>query len=45
MNCCVFGSEELLSNAGGLWSVIVPLTALKLMNEILEESQRSDPIW
>jgi len=27
----VFGSEELLSNAGGLWSVILPLSAHKLM--------------
>ena len=46
MNCCVCGSEELLSNAGGLWSVILPSTALKLMNEIVEESQRSvNPIW
>jgi len=39
-NCSVFGSEELLSNAGGLWSVILPLSAHKMMNEIVEESQR-----
>ena len=45
-NCSVFGSDELLSNAGGLWSVILPLSAHKLMNEIVEESQRSaNPIW
>ena len=36
----------MLSNAGGLWSVILPLSAHKLMNEIVEESQRSaNPIW
>ena len=31
---------KLLSNAGGLWSVFLPLSAQKLMNEIVEESQR-----
>ena len=31
----------MLSNAGGFWSVILPLSAYKLMNEIVEESQRS----
>jgi len=46
MNCSVCGSDELLSNVGGLWSVILPLSARKLMNEIVKESQRSgNPIW
>ena len=42
----VYPWDELLSNAGGLWSVFLPLSAQKLMNEIVEESQRlANPIW
>jgi len=33
-NCSVFGSEELLSNAGGLWSVILPLSSHKLITRL-----------
>ena len=39
-------SEPGLSNAVGLWSVFLPLSAHKLMNEIVEESQKlANPIW
>ena len=41
MNWSSWGSEESLTKADGLWSVIFPLSAWKLMNEIVEESQRS----
>ena len=42
----VYPWYKLLSNAGGLWSVFLPLSAQKLMNEIVEETQRlANPIW
>ena len=42
----VYPWYELLSNAGGLWSVFLPLSVHKLMIEIVEESQRlANPIW
>ena len=42
----VYPWYELLSNAVGLWSVFLPLSAHKLMNEIVEESQKlANPIW
>ena len=34
----VYPWYELLSNADGLWSVFLPLSAHKLMNEIADES-------
>ena len=42
----VYPWYELLSNAVGLWSVFLPLSAHKRMNEIVEESQKlANPIW
>lgn len=43
----VYPLYKLLSNAGGLWSVFLPFSAHKPMNEIAEESQRlaRNPIW
>ena len=39
-DCAVYPWYELLRNAVGLWSVFLPLSAHKLMNEIVEESQK-----
>ena len=39
-NSVIFLWYKLLSNAGGLWPVFLPLSSHKLMNEIVEESQR-----
>ena len=42
----VYPWYKLLSNTGRLWSVFLPLLAHKLMNGIVEESQRlANPIW
>ena len=42
----VYPQYKLLSNAGGHWSLFRPLSVHKLMDEIVEESQRlSNPIW
>ena len=42
----VYPWYKLLSNAGGLWSVFLPLSVRKLVNEVVEESQRLvNPIW
>ena len=36
----VYSLYKLLSHVDGLWSVFLPLSAHKLMNEIADESQR-----
>ena len=43
----VYSLYKLLSHADGLWSVFLPLSAHKLMNEIADESQRlaRNPFW
>ena len=43
----VYYLYKLLSHADGLWSVFLPLSAHKLINEIADESQRlaQNPFW